>query len=42
MASVRKKAETRLYAALAGAVTGEHALELEKLLQVPERTSPAF
>ncbi|WP_354191000.1 Tn3 family transposase [Arthrobacter sp. UYCu712] len=38
VASVRKKAETRLYAALARAVTGGQALELEKLLQVPERS----
>jgi hypothetical protein len=38
VASVRKKAETRLYAALARAVTGEQALELEKLLHVPERS----
>ncbi|MET3176673.1 UNVERIFIED_ORG: hypothetical protein ABIB52_004548 [Arthrobacter sp. UYCu721] len=41
MAGVRKKAETRLYAALAGSVTGGRALELEKLLPMPERTAPA-
>lgn len=38
VASVRKKTDTRLYATLARAVTGGQALELEKLLQVPERS----
>ena len=36
VASVRKKAEARLHAALAGAVTGGQTCELEKLLRVQE------